>query len=240
MDPNVWWGRLLNMIIQTLDQLGLVSPSEPTVMHIVAMVLLAANDNATIHINPTDAYSKANDIKRELKAVRLRTRLAHHGVIINYPADVETFKQLHDAQFASFYKIGTTDEFEAVPCPIEEHALNQLRMRLPARRSHTSISLSSRMHTVSTNKSSSRVVNQMLSDPVSLMMLANMQRQQTPATGMELPGLVIHDRSRSPRGRAQASQAAAALCDGSLDSDSQSRDSPVAEVAGVELSLIHI
>ena len=139
-NPNTWWQAKLELLVAILMDLGLTHPSPVTITHIVTMTTIAVAHGMDLHkINPLDIYGKAQELKARLRSARLRERLPHEGVVINYPNTASELLEANEIVYNHFYKVGTEQEFTAAPCPINETALAVLRSRLPTRSTHTAI-----------------------------------------------------------------------------------------------------
>ena len=146
-NTNTWWSAKLEILITILMDLGLTHPSPVTITHMVTMTTIAIARGMDLHkINPVEIYGKAQDLKARLKAARMRERLPHEGVVINYPNTANELLAINAIVYNHFYKVGTEQEFIAAPCQIDETALAVLRSRLPTRSTHTAIaSLTNRL-----------------------------------------------------------------------------------------------
>ena len=139
-NPNTWWSAKLELLVAILMDLGLTHPSPVTITHIVTMTTIAVARGMDLHkINPLDIYGKAQELKTRLRSCRIRSRLPHEGVVINYPNTARELLEANEIVYNHFYKVGTEQEFTAAPCPINETALAVLRSRLPTRSTHTAI-----------------------------------------------------------------------------------------------------
>ena len=84
--------------------------------------------------------------------------------VIEYPESPATLRAKWPAIYDRIYKIGTPGEFSPVACPLDEGALKQLTLRLPARKTHASVSLSIKLHSVA--KKSQLAIQSMMQQQV--------------------------------------------------------------------------
>lgn len=84
--------------------------------------------------------------------------------VVAYPTTPEELERECPDIFEHFTKAGTVDAWQPLQCPIDEAALNALRTRMPTRKSHASINLRVRMHSLSKSDRRS-MAGQVLKDP---------------------------------------------------------------------------
>jgi len=133
-----------SMITETALQAGQPFPNEMTVVHWVSMLIYAQHgidSQEPMQINPMDAKQLNQQLKDMLKAKRThRAANAFDAAITSYPPDPATLKDTHPGWFEVMYP-GYTTHPELLPaaCPLNEAILEQIRVRLPARSTHSSV-----------------------------------------------------------------------------------------------------
>ena len=133
-----------SMITETALQAGQPFPNEMTVVHWVSMLVYAQHgidSQEPMQINPMDAKQLNQTLKDMLKAKRKhRAANAFDATITSYPPDPATLKDTHPGWFEAMYP-GYTIDPELLPaaCPLNEAILEQIRVRLPARSTHSSV-----------------------------------------------------------------------------------------------------
>ena len=146
------WEQLLRMfgswqdIMQTLVNFsvaqGVHHPTETTQLHIVAMTILICNKEhmeSHMRIDANEAYQKLQVLKQmynNARQIRPDNAPQIFGQLRVYPHTVEEFETELPALFSFCFPDATR---RPVPCPLDEMVLNQVRMRLPSRRSNKSL-----------------------------------------------------------------------------------------------------
>ncbi|CAK0877900.1 unnamed protein product, partial [Prorocentrum cordatum] len=181
-DPDTPYATVLEMMLDLWEKIGLKHPSEHAEVHAVAIMTLRLDGGVQgqVNVNVADAFAKLKDIEDGIKE-RRKHRLdhAHSGVVKKYAATLVEVKRVHEDIYDFAY--GDTEGDQPVNnVPIDEIAIDALRAKLPARKSHGSIALR-----VGKVKCSGLTV-----EGVANAVLAAIQHRQ-PVSGDGVPGLQI-------------------------------------------------
>ncbi|CAK0889824.1 unnamed protein product [Prorocentrum cordatum] len=137
-EPRTTWDQALQAIAQRCDQLGLVHPTEPTMVHmwsVFALCRVQSDDEIDVVLGPAECLRKKNDIADELTLLKRRHRLRHWGVLQHYPSTCEELRATSPTVYQKAYPEG------ALPatCPLNQITIEVLGSRLPCRVSRGSV-----------------------------------------------------------------------------------------------------
>eukprot|EP00959_Pyramimonas_sp_CCMP1952_P085885 1796567-Pyramimonas_sp.AAC.1 len=126
------------MILNRMGDIGLVNPSELTLVHIWAVFMVAKHpEGAQIKPDPMEALHRKNQLKDAIALYRRRVpRAPHHGVVADYPADPDNLQSTHPAVYNAAFSV----TLPPCPCPIHEGKITAARVAMPCRRSSSLVS----------------------------------------------------------------------------------------------------
>ncbi len=182
--------RVDAMVRFMVNELGLSWPNETTLVHCVATFIMAgcrSEDDAFL-IEPNDAFTILRDLKSGIKNLRSKGGIPHWGRIIVYPNTLAEFESKFPDVFQVCYPGGRAEVPEQ--CPISESKLEQLRLRLPARSTHSSVSAARPLR--SQGPSFASAATAQLSMQMMNSMMAAVGQRMLPA----LPGIPPQTRGR--------------------------------------------
>jgi hypothetical protein len=145
MATDVEMGEKETVLVDAALRSGQPWPNEGTIVGWASILLYASHvphrTSQLVNINAMDAAH----INKELKEI-LKNRRKHRfpnvfdGVILTYPPNPATLKETHPGWFEAMYAghSGGEENLPAV-CPLNESVLEQIRGRLPARNTHSSV-----------------------------------------------------------------------------------------------------
>ncbi|CAK0834434.1 unnamed protein product [Prorocentrum cordatum] len=132
------WDHAQSMILNRMGDIGLVNPSELTLVHIWAVFMVAKHpEGAQIKPDPMEALHRKNQLKDAIALYRRRVpRAPHHGVVADYPADPDNLQSTHPAVYNAAFSV----TLPPCPCPIHEGKITAARVAMPCRRSSSLVS----------------------------------------------------------------------------------------------------
>eukprot|EP00959_Pyramimonas_sp_CCMP1952_P018551 391975-Pyramimonas_sp.AAC.1 len=124
MDKNVSVQLKILTVVNRMESIGCVFPSEHTMTHIVGLITLASSPPGArdIGVLLQNAWQMLQDVKLAFRRTRTRVRLPHHGAIAEYPSNVDSMSTSH----VDMYKRAYSSEGPA-PCRVDETLLCELR-----------------------------------------------------------------------------------------------------------------
>ena len=179
-DPASSWQRILVAIGRRCQALGLLWPTETTLLQMWCVVLATRTPaGSQIAIDPVAAWEKKREIKEHLEGLRgLGLRQGHFGQVKDYPSNPADLQTTHPQTYDQAYPSGSTPQ----PCPTDETLISVARHYLPCRSSHRSLTGASTAISRARRGLSNRVVTA--------------DRALTAEASGGIPGLVIFDRPR--------------------------------------------
>jgi hypothetical protein len=126
-------------ILATASSIGLTNPNESTFVNFVSILELAACQNAAANLNASACFMKLKKLKDMFNTQKKRGRLGHEGKVLVYPANPEDLRDTHLDVFNAAFMNAEGQANLPGPCPLDAVALDQVRLRLPARATHQSI-----------------------------------------------------------------------------------------------------
>ncbi|CAK0834713.1 unnamed protein product, partial [Prorocentrum cordatum] len=138
-NPAMGWPEALRELVQRMDELGLVSPDEPTKRRLWCVCQVARHPpGVKFAADPSEALRKKQDITGEIAALKARNKqfsLAHCGAIKTYPSSPDELRRLYPASWAEAYK----DGLQPCMCPVSELMIDRVSASLPCRGSRRSV-----------------------------------------------------------------------------------------------------
>ena len=119
----------VNLAAQRMAALGLLNPTEPTVVHAVAILYLTSHKGTLEELNITGVH--ALNTVRDLKSVLRGLKGFTQSGITNYPMD--------PAELPGPIFMKAFGQEKPEPSRLDPHALGWLQVVLPARDTHTSV-----------------------------------------------------------------------------------------------------
>lgn len=142
LDPNGSPSTSLANVAFVMERLGCTNGSSPSWVSAVSCII-GANMTKTGNgaVNPGDAYTLLNRLKKQVRLTSKKTKLPHYGEIKVFPDSPEALK----ASFPHIYNMvfQDADKFPdnaPAPCPLDSLMLSALKSRLPSRSTHSSLS----------------------------------------------------------------------------------------------------
>ena len=206
----------LRALIDRSMKIGLVNPSEKTVVALVSLLLVASRISA----GPSESKSMIEDYKRANKIAR---RNGHFIRTFNkFPQLVEDFVLAHPAAYP--------EDDQPIPCPIQIQSIENRRHATAARKTHSSLQVDTfTTPTGSSSSSPSSANTQLMAALASFVM--QQQQGQVPCPSLQiLPPARGHPVSREPG--QPANPPVLALQDGRVSPSASTIDHPSRVSAG--------
>ncbi len=142
-DKDSTYNKILSALELVFERLGLTSGNEPTYANTIAALLLARlGGDRAFQVSPDDALKMETDLKNLVRKRTKRVKLPHYGRVIAFPEfPDELLKDFPDVYRMVYPDLEANPKNAPMKCPLDAGLLAQLKVRLPMRKTHASLTL---------------------------------------------------------------------------------------------------